>query len=206
MVASSITDTVAGVWPTVTGARVALTVTEWKLLECFLRHKGQALTRQQILDAVWSFDSEVQVKMVDIYVSYLRRALNGNGAQDVIEAVRGVSFRVPKGTTVALVGESGSGKTTVGLTLMRLHDASGGQVLFEARTKYESGSGWPSFWEPVAGAVETRVDRSLFMRRIEVHCRRCGGHLGHVFPDGPRETTGMRYCINSVSLAFEGKD
>ncbi len=79
-----------------------------------------------------------------------------------------------------------------------------GQLLFEARTKYESGSGWPSFWEPVAGAVETRVDRSLFMRRIEVHCSRCGGHLGHVFDDGPKPT-GHRYCMNGLALQFEPK-
>ena len=77
-----------------------------------------------------------------------------------------------------------------------------GQTLFEARTKYESGSGWPSFWQPVAGAVETRVDRSHFMRRVEVHCSRCGGHLGHVFDDGP-QPTGQRYCMNGVSLRFE---
>jgi peptide-methionine (R)-S-oxide reductase len=79
-----------------------------------------------------------------------------------------------------------------------------GQVLFEARTKYESGSGWPSFWEPVAGAVETRVDRSFFMRRVEVHCSRCGGHLGHVFDDGP-QPTGQRYCMNGLALQFEPK-
>ena len=80
-----------------------------------------------------------------------------------------------------------------------------GQVLFEARTKYESGSGWPSFWEPVAGAVATKVDTSHFMRRVEVHCSRCGGHLGHVFDDGP-QPTGQRYCMNGVSLQFEPKD
>lgn len=79
-----------------------------------------------------------------------------------------------------------------------------GQVLFEARTKYESGSGWPSFWQPLPGAVETRVDRSFFMRRIEVHCSRCGGHLGHVFDDGP-QPTGQRYCMNGLALRFEPK-
>lgn len=80
-----------------------------------------------------------------------------------------------------------------------------GQVLFEARTKYESGSGWPSFWEPVAGAVATKVDTSHFMRRVEVHCSRCGGHLGHVFDDGP-QPTGQRYCMNGVSLQFQPKE
>ena len=77
--------------------------------------------------------------------------------------------------------------------------------LFRSDTKYESGSGWPSFWEPVAGAVATKVDTSHFMRRVEVHCSRCGGHLGHVFDDGP-QPTGQRYCMNGVSLQFEPKD
>ncbi len=80
-----------------------------------------------------------------------------------------------------------------------------GQVLFEARTKYESGSGWPSFWEPVSGAIETRIDHSLFMQRVEAHCSRCGGHLGHVFDDGPRPT-GQRYCMNGLSLRFEPQE
>ncbi|MEH3147527.1 MAG: peptide-methionine (R)-S-oxide reductase MsrB [Methylobacterium frigidaeris] len=80
-----------------------------------------------------------------------------------------------------------------------------GQPLFESGTKYESGSGWPSFFAPLDGAVETKVDRSHFMTRTEVHCARCKGHLGHVFDDGPAPT-GLRYCMNGVSLDFEPRD
>lgn len=80
--------------------------------------------------------------------------------------------------------------------------AACGQPLFTADTKYESGSGWPSFYAPIPGAVETTTDRSLGMSRTEVHCSRCKSHLGHVFPDGPAPT-GERYCMNGVSLAFE---
>jgi peptide-methionine (R)-S-oxide reductase len=77
-----------------------------------------------------------------------------------------------------------------------------GQPLFTADTKFESGTGWPSFFEPLENSVETTTDQTFGMTRVEVHCKKCGGHLGHVFPDGPRPT-GMRYCMNGVALAFD---
>ncbi len=84
------------------------------------------------------------------------------------------------------------------------HCAGCGEPLFDSTTKYESGSGWPSFWAPMADAVDTSVDHSHGMTRVEVHCAKCGGHLGHLFPDGPRPT-GQRYCMNGAALKFEEK-
>ncbi len=83
----------------------------------------------------------------------------------------------------------------------RYHCAGCDQPLFDSSAKFDSGTGWPSFHTPLEGAVGSREDMSHFMRRTEVHCARCGGHLGHVFPDGPAPT-GQRYCLNGVSLRF----
>lgn len=79
-----------------------------------------------------------------------------------------------------------------------------GTPLFDMATKFDSGTGWPSFYAPLDGAVGTTTDRSFFMTRTEVHCAKCGGHLGHVFPDGPAPT-GQRYCMNGVSMDFKPK-
>ncbi len=80
--------------------------------------------------------------------------------------------------------------------------AACGLELFKSSTKYDSGTGWPSFWEPVKGHVETKTDWKLFYPRTEYHCARCGGHQGHIFDDGPKEHGGKRYCNNGLALKF----
>jgi peptide-methionine (R)-S-oxide reductase len=106
------------------------------------------------------------------------------------EVLRGHGTEAPG--SCALLAEKRAGKFSC---------AGCGQIVFESRRKFESGTGWPSFDDPVAGAIETSVDRSYGMTRTEVHCARCGGHLGHVFDDGPPPTR-RRYCINGVALNF----
>jgi peptide-methionine (R)-S-oxide reductase len=109
-------------------------------------------------------------------------------------------FRVLRqhGTEPAFTGQYHDCKTT-GTYIC----AGCGEPLFTSETKFDSGSGWPSYWQPInEDAIETTEDNSHGMHRVEVHCKKCGGHLGHVFPDGP-PPTGLRYCINSASLELK---
>jgi peptide-methionine (R)-S-oxide reductase len=87
----------------------------------------------------------------------------------------------------------------------RFRCAGCGQTLFSSDTKYDSGTGWPSFFSPVESSVETTTDQSYGMARTEVHCASCGGHLGHVFDDGPNPT-GLRYCMNGVAMKFDPEE
>ena len=105
-----------------------------------------------------------------------------------------------KGTERAFTGEYAHSKD------QGVYECAGcGQTLFRSDEKFESGTGWPSFWAPVEGSVETETDTSYGMRRTEVLCSACGGHLGHLFDDGPRPT-GLRYCINSAALKLDPRD
>jgi len=84
------------------------------------------------------------------------------------------------------------------------HCAGCDLALYDSNTKFDSGTGWPSFFQPITNAIGTSVDKSFFSTRTEVHCRRCGGHLGHVFEDGPKPT-GLRYCMNGAAMTFKAQ-
>ncbi len=84
------------------------------------------------------------------------------------------------------------------------HCAGCDLAVYDSNTKFDSGTGWPSFFQPIPNAIGTSIDKSFFSTRTEVHCRRCGGHLGHVFEDGPKPT-GLRYCMNGVAMTFKAQ-
>ena len=124
--------------------------------------------------------------------------------QEWKEALSAEQYRIlrQKGTERAFTGKYWDEKSP-GVYVC----AGCGQELFASDTKFDSGCGWPSFYDAMdKKAVESHEDNSFGMRRVEVTCRRCGGHLGHVFPDGPQDKTGLRYCINSASIDLKKKD
>lgn len=131
--------------------------------------------------------------------------LSNNESSEVIkseqewrEVLTPEQFRVLRKHGTERAGTSPLDKTYVEGTYVC---AACGLPVFTSNTKFDSGTGWPSFFAPIEGAVDTSIDRSLFSTRTEVHCHRCGGHLGHVFDDGPAPT-GKRYCMNGVAMNF----
>jgi len=118
--------------------------------------------------------------------------------QEWREVLTPEQFRVLRKHGTERAGTSPLDKTYVEGTYVC---AACGLPVFTSNTKFDSGTGWPSFFAPIEGAVDTSIDRSLFSTRTEVHCHRCGGHLGHVFDDGPAPT-GKRYCMNGVAMNF----
>jgi len=139
----------------------------------------------------------------DVYLSFTMERNDARTDKEWKEMLTREQFRVLRkhGTERAFTGQYWNTKTP-GTYLC----AGCGKPLFDSGVKYDSGTGWPSFSQPISdGAVDTDTDRSLGVVRIEAHCANCGGHLGHVFEDGP-DPTGVRYCINSLSLKLQPEE